>query len=97
MRLAGRARLRWVDVEATNLAGLLTGWAATDGDRVAMIERVEIRRTLTWSELDRRVGAVAAGLVGHGLVAGHRVGILGPNSVTAARVVAQRVASASRS
>jgi long-chain acyl-CoA synthetase len=76
-----RARLRSVEVEATNLADLLTGWAATDGERVAMIERVGTRRALTWAELERRVGAVAAGLVGHGLVAGHRVGILGPNSV----------------
>jgi long-chain acyl-CoA synthetase len=59
----------------------VASWAATDGHRIALIERAESRRALTWSELDGRVGAVAAGLAGHGLVAGHRVALLGPNSV----------------
>ena len=36
---------------------------------------------MTWRELDHQVDAVAAGLAAHGLVAGHRVGILGPNSI----------------
>jgi long-chain acyl-CoA synthetase len=36
---------------------------------------------MTWAELDRRIDAVAAGLSAHGLVAGHRVAISGPNSI----------------
>ena len=36
---------------------------------------------MTWAEFDRRIDAVAAGLAAHGLVAGHRVAICGPNSI----------------
>ena len=40
-----------------------------------------MRRTMSWAELDRRIEAVAAGLSAHGLVAGHRIAIVGPNSI----------------
>ena len=40
-----------------------------------------VRRAMTWAELDRRIDAVAAGLSAHGLVAGHRIAIVGPNSI----------------
>jgi long-chain acyl-CoA synthetase len=36
---------------------------------------------MTWAELEGRIDAVAAGLAAHGLVAGHRVAICGPNSI----------------
>ena len=36
---------------------------------------------MTWAELDRRIDAVAAGLSAHGLVAGHRIALVGPNSI----------------
>lgn len=39
-----------------------------------------VRRSLTWIELDSAIDALAAGLVAQGLVAGHRVGILGENT-----------------
>ena len=64
-----------------NLADHLTRQAADHPDRVAVIEPLPERRALTWSELDEQVNAVAAGLAAHRLVAGHRVGLLGPNSI----------------
>jgi long-chain acyl-CoA synthetase len=48
---------------------------------VALVQPGSLRRVLTWSELDARVGAVAAGLAHHGLVAGHRLALLGGNSI----------------
>jgi len=36
---------------------------------------------MTWAELEARIDAIAAGLAAHGLVAGHRVAICGPNSI----------------
>jgi long-chain acyl-CoA synthetase len=48
---------------------------------LALVQPKPIRRTMTWAELDGRVAAVAAGLSAHGLVAGHRVAICGPNSI----------------
>jgi long-chain acyl-CoA synthetase len=36
---------------------------------------------MTWAELDRRVETIAAGLSAHGLLAGHRIAILGPNCI----------------
>ena len=38
-------------------------------------------RAITWAELNRRVDAVAAGLVGTGLLAGQRIGLDGGNSI----------------
>jgi long-chain acyl-CoA synthetase len=64
-----------------NLADHLSRQAADDPDRVAVVHPLPERRTMTWSELDEQVTAVASGLAAHGLVAGHRVGLLGPNSI----------------
>jgi len=65
----------------TNLADLLTRQVERRPDRVALVEPAPERRSLTWSELDRQVSAVGAGLAAHGLVAGHRVALMAPNSV----------------
>jgi long-chain acyl-CoA synthetase len=65
----------------TNLADLLIYQANVRPDAVAVVQPVPSRRSLTWSELEARVGAVASGLAAHGLVAGHRVALLGPNSI----------------
>jgi long-chain acyl-CoA synthetase len=65
----------------TNLADVVTRQAEAQPDGVALVQPRPVRRTMTWTELDRRVDAVAAGLSAHGLVAGHRVAICGPNSI----------------
>jgi long-chain acyl-CoA synthetase len=65
----------------TNVAQLVADQAARRPDTTAIVEPGTVRRTPTWSELDTEITAVAAGLVAHGLVAGHRVGILGQNSI----------------
>jgi long-chain acyl-CoA synthetase len=65
----------------TNLAELVTLQATQRPDAVAIVQPGEQRRTSTWSELERQITAVAGGLQAHGLVAGHRVGLLGPNSI----------------
>jgi long-chain acyl-CoA synthetase len=64
-----------------NLTDHLTRQSAVNPDGVAVVEPLPKRRVLTWSALDDQVDAVAAGLAGHGLVAGHRVGLLSPNSI----------------
>ena len=65
----------------TNVAQLVADQAARRPDTTAIVEPGTVRRTLSWSQLDTEITAVAAGLVAHGLVAGHRVGILGQNSI----------------
>jgi len=65
----------------TNLADLVTRQAVAQPDRVALVQPRPVRRTMTWAELDRRIDEVAAGLSAHGLVAGRRVAIVGPNSI----------------
>ncbi|MCW2811765.1 MAG: putative fatty-acid--CoA ligase [Friedmanniella sp.] len=66
---------------ATNVADLVHGHAVRRPDVEALVQPGPPRRSLTWAELDERVSAVASGLAARGLVAGHRVGLLGPNSV----------------
>jgi long-chain acyl-CoA synthetase len=65
----------------TNLADLVTRQAEAQPGAVALVQPMPVRRTMTWAELDRRIDAVAAGLSAHGLVAGHRIAIFGPNSI----------------
>ena len=65
----------------TNVAELVADQAAQRPDTTAIVEPGAVRRTLTWNELDTEITAVGAGLVAHGLVAGHRVAILGQNSI----------------
>jgi long-chain acyl-CoA synthetase len=69
----------------SNLADLVAARAAERPQATALVEPgppagTGPRRTLTWAELDARVSAVAAGLARHGLVAGQRLGLLGPGS-----------------
>jgi long-chain acyl-CoA synthetase len=65
----------------TNLAELIGHHGATRARAVALVEPHPRRRSVTWAELDDRVSRVAAGLAAHGLVAGHRVALLGSNSI----------------
>ncbi|GAA1426656.1 long-chain fatty acid--CoA ligase [Microlunatus lacustris] len=67
----------------SNLADLLAARAAERPADAALVEPAaptRPRRTLSWAALDARVSAVAAGLAGHGLLAGHRLALLGPGS-----------------
>ena len=65
----------------TNVAELVAVQAAQRPQTCAIIEPGTVRRAQTWSELDRQITAVAGGLLAHGLVAGHRVALLGRNSI----------------
>ncbi len=65
----------------TNLADLVTRQEETQPGNVGLVQPRPVRRTMTWAELEGRIDAVAAGLAAHGLVAGHRVAICGPNSI----------------
>lgn len=65
----------------TNLADLVKRQLAARADEVALVQPRPVRRTVTWAELDRRVDAVAAGLSAHGLIAGHRIALVGQNSI----------------
>ena len=69
-----------------NLADLVRTWASATPDVLALVEPAPPRRELDWAALDRRLDAVAAGLAARGLLAGHRLALLGANS--AAFVVA---------
>ena len=77
-----RTRGRRTHPAYVNLADLLTHQAAVQPDaEAAGRSRCPSGAALTWAELDQQVGAVAGGLAAHGLVAGHRVGLVGPNSI----------------
>jgi long-chain acyl-CoA synthetase len=65
----------------TNLADLVTRQEEMQPGNVGLVQPRPVRRTMTWAELEGRIDAVAAGLAAHGLVAGHRVAIRGPNSI----------------
>lgn len=75
------ARLIEGESTETNLADLVMRQAETQPDGVALVQPRPSRRTMTWAELARRVGAIAAGLSAHGLLAGQRIAIFGPNSI----------------
>lgn len=68
-----------------NVADLLAAQAASRPDAVALVQpatdTADVRRELTWAELDARVDAVAAGLSGRGLRAGQRVGLCAANGI----------------
>ncbi|MBP2364573.1 class I adenylate-forming enzyme family protein [Pseudonocardia parietis] len=61
-----------------NIAALLTDGIARAGAGVALVQGA---RTLTYPELGRRVGRLAAGLAGLGLERGDRVLLLMPNRI----------------
>jgi long-chain acyl-CoA synthetase len=65
----------------TNMAQLVAQHAAATPDALALVQPGPPRRTLTWSELDTQVTAIASGLAAHGLVAGHRLALCGSNSL----------------
>lgn len=65
----------------TNLADLVARHAEQTPEAIALVQPRPTRRTLTWAEFDQLVTGVAAGLAGHDLVAGQRVGLLGVNSI----------------
>jgi long-chain acyl-CoA synthetase len=64
-----------------NLADLVARQAETQPEAAALVQPMPARRAMTWAELDRRIDAVAAGLSAHGLLAGHRIALVGPNSI----------------
>ncbi len=65
---------------AANLAELVAHAASQRPDRVALVAP-ESGATLTWTQLEEAVARCAAGLAGHGLVAGNRVAISVGNRV----------------
>jgi long-chain acyl-CoA synthetase len=65
----------------SNLTDLVTRQAEAQPEAIALVQTRPARRTMTWAEFDRRVNEVAGGLSAHGLLAGHRIGIDGPNSI----------------
>ena len=68
-----------------NVADLLAVQAASRADAIALVQpatdAADVRRELTWAELDGRVDAVAAGLSGRGLRVGQRVGLCAANGI----------------
>ena len=68
-----------------NVADLLAVQAASRADAIALVQPAtdpaDVRRELTWAELDGRVDAVAAGLSGRGLRVGQRVGLCAANGI----------------
>ena len=69
--------------DARNLADLVRSAAGTVPDKPAL---VGADRSLTWSELDHEVDALAGALRARGLAQGDRVGILLPNCVDFASI-----------
>jgi long-chain acyl-CoA synthetase len=67
-----------VRIPVTNVAELVRRRASQHGDHPALVDG---DTRLTWAELDRQVDAVARGLAGAGLVAGHRVAFALPNRI----------------
>ncbi len=65
-----------VRIPVTNVAELVRRRASQHGDHPALVDGAA---RLTWAQLDQQVDAVARGLAGAGLVAGHRVAFALPN------------------
>ncbi|MGJ9413290.1 class I adenylate-forming enzyme family protein [Aeromicrobium sp. CF4.19] len=63
------------------MSDVLSRTARERPDAVALVEHRDARRELTWSELDEAVDAVARGLTGRGLRAGHRVALVMVNRI----------------
>ena len=68
-------------IVTVNASEHLRAAAEAHGDSVALIEHRDKRRELTWTEFDEAVDAVARGLSGRGLVAGHRVALVMTNRI----------------
>ena len=65
-----------------NLADLIARNARERPDHVALVEPGAGRRSLTWAEIDRAASSLAAGLARHGVLAGHRLALRGPSSIS---------------
>lgn len=64
-----------------NVSQYLHESAVNHPDKIALVERRDARRQVTWRELDRAADAVARGLSARGLVAGQRVAIIMANRI----------------
>jgi long-chain acyl-CoA synthetase len=82
---AGSSEASRLALACANVADLLTAQAAQRPDAVSLVQPAasptDVRRATTWSELDERVDAVAAGLSARGLRGGQRVGLCAANSI----------------
>ena len=79
----GCDRLHFV-TSLANVAALLPPHALARPEDEALVEPASggrPRRVVRWAEFDDRVTAVATGMAGLGLVAGHRVALSGRNSI----------------
>lgn len=65
----------------SNVSDLLRDTAARRPEAEALVENRGGRRAMTWSELDQAVDALARGLTGRGLRAGHRVAVVMVNRI----------------
>jgi long-chain acyl-CoA synthetase len=65
-----------------NLADLVDRNARDRPADIALVQPGADRRSLTWAEIDRETSAVAAGLARHGILAGHRLALRGPGSIS---------------
>ncbi len=64
-----------------NVSEYLREAAIRDPDGVALVENRAERRQLTWKQFDQAADAVARGLSGRGLRAGHRVAVVMANHI----------------
>lgn len=64
-----------------NVSDYLHQAAANDPDGVALVEHRDVRRQVTWREVDESADAVARALSGRGLVAGQRVAVVMANRI----------------
>lgn len=65
-----------------NIADLVARNAVERPDDTALVQPGDDRRTLTWAEVDDQVSAIAAGLARRGVLAGHRLALRGPTSIS---------------
>ncbi|SFD81469.1 AMP-binding protein [Roseivivax sediminis] len=91
-------RFRWDLPDTLNMAEqVCDGWAATEPDRIAVIDLSRRRRIWTYGELWKLSRRVEAALIEKGVLRGHRVGVLLPQSplTLAAHIAAWRLGAIS--
>ncbi|WP_234984229.1 AMP-binding protein [Roseivivax jejudonensis] len=92
------ARFRWDLPETLNMAEqVCDGWAATDPDRIAVIDLTDGRRGWTYGELWKLSRRVEGALIEKGVMRGDRVGVLLSQSplTLAAHIAAWRLGAIS--